>query len=172
MYMILLMPKLTTTLCLVLSHCLLGHLYSCLIAYVLYIIAHSDLCYRLKGEFLLNDYVDYAALKSSSFYAEFLSLACKLRAVDLGAYSEQQRKAFFISILNIDSSNQSFHNLCSTFFHYIFFIRTHPVTHYLTIFLNIVLIHIQHTYHTWRHISRANARICAQGQAILEDDCL
>lgn len=47
----------------------------------------------------MNDYVDYAALKSSALYSEFLSLTQQLRAVNLDSYSERQRKAFFISIL-------------------------------------------------------------------------
>lgn len=56
---------------------------------------------RIKGEYMMGDCVDYATLRSSDLYQEFQNSTSKLVTVDLDSYTEQQRKAFFISILDL-----------------------------------------------------------------------
>lgn len=56
----------------------------------------------LKGEFLSEDGrgVNYTELSKSDSFKNYVLTAGELRGVDLTACTEQQRKAFFISILS------------------------------------------------------------------------
>ena len=53
---------------------------------------------RVKAEFMMGDFVDYTALRSSDLYKEFQQSTNQLVRVDLDSYTEAQRKAFFISM--------------------------------------------------------------------------
>lgn len=54
---------------------------------------------------MMGDCVDYAALRSSDLYKDFQNSTSELIVVDLNSYTEDQRKAFFISILFLVSPN-------------------------------------------------------------------
>ena len=57
--------------------------------------------FRLKGEFILEDGkgVDYVKIKSSALFKEYVEqLAPQLQYVNLDNISENEKKAFFISI--------------------------------------------------------------------------
>ncbi len=55
----------------------------------------------MKGSVIAEDGsgVNYAALKSSSLYAEYKKHAMELQKLDLSALNEKEKMAFFISIL-------------------------------------------------------------------------
>lgn len=57
----------------------------------------------MKGDFLAEDGrgVDYSSLRDSTAFKNYTSTASELRHVDLTTCTEQQRKAFFISILEL-----------------------------------------------------------------------
>lgn len=57
---------------------------------------------RLKADYMdvTGKTVDYAALKSSDKYSDYLKVATQLKDVDLSTDSVQQRKAFFINAYN------------------------------------------------------------------------
>lgn len=66
--------------------------------------------FRLKGKFMDLDgkKVDYAALKKSKEFEEYLAEVKQLQKVKLEPMTEIQRKVFFISILFCGSSNLFF----------------------------------------------------------------
>lgn len=53
---------------------------------------------RVKAEYTMGDFVDYAAIRSSELYQDFQKSTSQLTRVDLDSYTEPQRKAFFISM--------------------------------------------------------------------------
>ncbi|KAJ1425493.1 hypothetical protein B484DRAFT_451040 [Ochromonadaceae sp. CCMP2298] len=61
-----------------------------------------SLMLSLKGAFMSEDgsSVDYAAMRGSAQFAEYLGLVPDLRSIDLAALSAGQRKAFFINVYN------------------------------------------------------------------------
>ena len=56
---------------------------------------------RLKGKFMSSDGkgVDYGALVRSEMFSQYQQLAIELIECDISALAQQERKAFFISIL-------------------------------------------------------------------------
>lgn len=57
---------------------------------------------RMRGEYMSSNGkgVDYAALKESDLFSHYLQLARELAACNISELSEEERKAFFISILH------------------------------------------------------------------------
>lgn len=58
---------------------------------------------RMKGEFMDAEGrgVDYEGLRKSALFSEYVKLAGELVECDIGCLGEEERKAFFISILMI-----------------------------------------------------------------------
>lgn len=56
---------------------------------------------RMRGEYMSSNGkgVDYAALKESHLFSHYLQLARELAACNISELSEEEQKAFFISIL-------------------------------------------------------------------------
>ena len=57
---------------------------------------------RMRGEYMSKDGkgVDYAALKNSELFSHYLQLARELTSCTISELSEEERKAFLISILH------------------------------------------------------------------------
>jgi len=62
----------------------------------------QKLMLRMEGEYIVEGGkgVNYAALRSSDLYKEYVDLSKDLQSVDLGNLSEDERKAFYLNIYN------------------------------------------------------------------------
>lgn len=65
----------------------------------------QKLMLQLKGRFMTEDGqgVDYSHLRESELFKEYQDQCQQLSHVDVGRMTDSQKKAFFISILNIKS---------------------------------------------------------------------
>ena len=60
---------------------------------------------RMKGDYISADGkgVDYGALKGSELFLQYVQLSSELMYCDVAVSSDEERKAFFLSILHLQS---------------------------------------------------------------------